>query len=161
MNDLPVSCDLDYHMYVPSFVLHPTACRRMEQVFPCLFFVDQVGRSVDETLRLVQAFQYTEEHGEGVCACVCVCVCARARVRVCVRVQVCVCVRVCVCACVCVRMCVCMCVCVCVRACVCACVCVSVSHLLYECPVTTHSVSSWLDSWWKDSEFLSWDLKMF
>ena len=27
--------------------------------------VIQVGRSVDETLRLVQAFQYTEEHGEG------------------------------------------------------------------------------------------------
>ena len=26
---------------------------------------NQVGRSVDETLRLVQAFQYTEEHGEG------------------------------------------------------------------------------------------------
>ncbi|CAI8048681.1 Peroxiredoxin-4, partial [Geodia barretti] len=25
-----------------------------------------VGRSVDETLRLVQAFQYTEEHGEGI-----------------------------------------------------------------------------------------------
>lgn len=24
-----------------------------------------VGRSVDETLRLVQAFQYTDEHGEG------------------------------------------------------------------------------------------------
>ena len=24
-----------------------------------------VGRSVDETLRLVQAFQFTEEHGEG------------------------------------------------------------------------------------------------
>lgn len=23
-----------------------------------------VGRSVDETLRLVQAFQYTDEHGE-------------------------------------------------------------------------------------------------
>ena len=27
---------------------------------------NQVGRSVDETLRLVQAFQYTEEHGEGI-----------------------------------------------------------------------------------------------
>ena len=25
----------------------------------------QVGRSVDETLRLVQAFQYTDKHGEG------------------------------------------------------------------------------------------------
>lgn len=25
-----------------------------------------VGRSVDETLRLVQAFQYTDEHGEGI-----------------------------------------------------------------------------------------------
>lgn len=24
-----------------------------------------VGRSVDETLRLVQAFQYTDKHGEG------------------------------------------------------------------------------------------------
>lgn len=24
-----------------------------------------VGRSVDETLRLVQAFQFTDEHGEG------------------------------------------------------------------------------------------------
>lgn len=24
-----------------------------------------VGRSVDEALRLVQAFQYTDEHGEG------------------------------------------------------------------------------------------------
>ena len=24
----------------------------------------QVGRSVDETLRLVQAFQYTDKHGE-------------------------------------------------------------------------------------------------
>lgn len=24
-----------------------------------------VGRSVDEVLRLVQAFQYTDEHGEG------------------------------------------------------------------------------------------------
>ena len=27
-------------------------------------FVVQVGRSVDETLRLVQAFQYTDKHGE-------------------------------------------------------------------------------------------------
>lgn len=27
--------------------------------------VIQVGRSVDETLRLVQAFQFTDEHGEG------------------------------------------------------------------------------------------------
>lgn len=26
-----------------------------------------VGRSVDETLRLVQAFQYTDKHGEGAC----------------------------------------------------------------------------------------------
>lgn len=25
-----------------------------------------VGRSVDETLRLVQAFQYTDRHGEGI-----------------------------------------------------------------------------------------------
>lgn len=25
-----------------------------------------VGRSVDETLRLVQAFQFTDEHGEGI-----------------------------------------------------------------------------------------------
>ena len=24
-----------------------------------------VGRSVDETLRLVQAFQFTDKHGEG------------------------------------------------------------------------------------------------
>ena len=30
----------------------------------------QVGRSVDETLRLVQAFKYTEDHEEGVCECV-------------------------------------------------------------------------------------------
>lgn len=28
------------------------------------FFRFQVGRSVDETLRLVQAFQYTDKHGE-------------------------------------------------------------------------------------------------
>ena len=26
-----------------------------------------VGRSVDETLRLVQAFQFTDKHGEGIC----------------------------------------------------------------------------------------------
>jgi len=26
-----------------------------------------VGRSVDETLRLVQAFQFTDVHGEGLC----------------------------------------------------------------------------------------------
>ena len=26
-----------------------------------------VGRSVDETLRLVQAFQFTDKHGEGEC----------------------------------------------------------------------------------------------
>jgi len=25
-----------------------------------------VGRSVDETLRLVQAFQFTDKHGEGI-----------------------------------------------------------------------------------------------
>lgn len=29
-----------------------------------LFLCHQVGRSVDETLRLVQAFQYTDKHGE-------------------------------------------------------------------------------------------------
>lgn len=29
-----------------------------------LFIIFQVGRSVDETLRLVQAFQYTDKHGE-------------------------------------------------------------------------------------------------
>jgi peroxiredoxin 1 len=28
-----------------------------------------VGRSVDETLRLVQAFQFTDEHGEGTLTC--------------------------------------------------------------------------------------------
>ena len=33
--------------------------------FPFLF-TTQVGRSVDETLRLVQAFQYTDKHGEGI-----------------------------------------------------------------------------------------------
>lgn len=32
-----------------------------------------VGRSVDEALRLVQAFQYTDEHGEGVWVCVGAC----------------------------------------------------------------------------------------
>jgi peroxiredoxin (alkyl hydroperoxide reductase subunit C) len=26
-----------------------------------------VGRSVDETLRLIQAFQFTDKHGEGMC----------------------------------------------------------------------------------------------
>ena len=30
-----------------------------------LKFCFKVGRSVDETLRLVQAFQYTDKHGEG------------------------------------------------------------------------------------------------
>ena len=29
-----------------------------------VFLCRQVGRSVDETLRLVQAFQYTDKHGE-------------------------------------------------------------------------------------------------
>ena len=29
-----------------------------------IFLRHQVGRSVDETLRLVQAFQYTDKHGE-------------------------------------------------------------------------------------------------
>ena len=32
-------------------------------MLPCVFM--QVGRSVDETLRLVQAFQYTDHKGEG------------------------------------------------------------------------------------------------
>ena len=30
-----------------------------------------VGRSVDEVLRLVQAYQFTDEHGEGESAAVC------------------------------------------------------------------------------------------
>ena len=30
----------------------------------CFPIIRQVGRSVDETLRLVQAFQYTDKHGE-------------------------------------------------------------------------------------------------
>lgn len=47
-------------------------------VFRGLFIIDEkgilrqitindlpVGRSVDETLRLVQAFQFTDKHGEG------------------------------------------------------------------------------------------------
>lgn len=32
-----------------------------------------VGRSVEETLRLVQAFQFTDKHGEGMVLC-CVCI---------------------------------------------------------------------------------------
>ena len=31
-----------------------------------------VGRSVDETLRLVQAFQFTDKHGEGLCFQFCI-----------------------------------------------------------------------------------------
>ena len=52
MNDLPVrslSCDWKLRNWFES--------------------TNQVGRSVDETLRLVQAFQYTEEHGEGMQKC--------------------------------------------------------------------------------------------
>lgn len=30
-----------------------------------------VGRSVDETLRLVQAFQFTDKHGEGINVIIC------------------------------------------------------------------------------------------
>ena len=36
-------------------------CIHFCQTFIAIF---QVGRSVDETLRLVQAFQYTDKHGE-------------------------------------------------------------------------------------------------
>ena len=42
------------------------ACHSVEPFFLliCVFCILQVGRSVDETLRLVQAFQYTDKHGE-------------------------------------------------------------------------------------------------
>ena len=48
----------------------------MQLSYTCIFYVllFKVGRSVDETLRLVQAFQFTEEHGEGEqCMCMCAC----------------------------------------------------------------------------------------
>ena len=50
MNDLPVSAWF--------------SCQLIGGMLLCLF-VPQVGRSVDETLRLVQAFQYTDHKGVG------------------------------------------------------------------------------------------------
>ena len=42
----------------------------------CDMFCDaQVGRSVDETLRLVQAFQYTDHKGEGIYIIIILCMC--------------------------------------------------------------------------------------
>ena len=42
-----------------TFIISPTGVVRSVQVND-----DQVGRNVDETLRLLQAFQYADEHGE-------------------------------------------------------------------------------------------------
>ena len=55
---------------------------------------EQVGRSVDETLRLVQAFQYTDHKGEGMRVSVCVhnysvCVCFKTLLCVFVSPTVC------------------------------------------------------------------------
>ncbi len=55
MNDLPVSSATIHNNDSGAQLV--TDC-----VHPCI----QVGRSVDETLRLVQAFQYTDQRGEGV-----------------------------------------------------------------------------------------------
>lgn len=70
-------CDLFSHFYLTSI------CAWISIIvclfaFRGLFIIDDkgtlrqitmndlpVGRSVDETLRLVQAFQYTDKHGEG------------------------------------------------------------------------------------------------
>ena len=51
MNDLPVSPAGRGHLVTA-----------MSLSLSCSY---QVGRSVDETLRLVQAFQFTDEEGEG------------------------------------------------------------------------------------------------
>ena len=53
--------------YLPSFsssglfIIDPKGVLRQSTVNDL-----PVGRSVDETLRLVKAFQFTDEHGEGV-----------------------------------------------------------------------------------------------
>ena len=67
MNDLPVSCSGCYCKHLISSIGKCTGI-----IITCLcnycWYCDcplQVGRSVDETLRLVQAFQYTDHKGEG------------------------------------------------------------------------------------------------
>ena len=55
MNDIPVSSK-SFYSYHCDIASCPSVC-----VCVCV----QVGRSVDETLRLVQAFQYTDHKGEG------------------------------------------------------------------------------------------------
>ena len=58
MNDLPVRSLVAclYHLLITCVLVAHLS-------------LTQVGRSVDETLRLVQAFQYTDHKGEGVCVC--------------------------------------------------------------------------------------------